>query len=301
MIAGWRGGQIATVAASLVVGVLALRSDPSVAGILVAVLTAGAGVAFAFWPVLGRTAEQWLPLAVRWLVARASGDGRQHAPDPGYGHRVTVHPAPGPRRLGSVTGPESLPGRPGAKRSVLGGAVLESLPFGPAAFGRPTSGPSSTTAPGPPPPCWPSRATASPCSARPIRTPASRPGPGCSRPWPARGPTCTGSSGSNPASPTTAARCGTTGPPMPPSVPTPRPAVPIRRSSTRQPRPPDATACCWPSPSTRRGRRDPSGRPAVDGPVSARSSIARCSPSTVRWTARTSRWTVCSAREGWPG
>ena len=132
VIAGWRGGQIATVAASLVVGVLALRSDPSVAGILVAVLAAGAGVAFAFWPVLGRTAEQWLPLAVRWFVARASADGRQHAPDPGYGHRVTVHPAPGPRRLGYVTGPESLPDRPGAKRSVLGGAVLESLPFGPA-------------------------------------------------------------------------------------------------------------------------------------------------------------------------
>ncbi len=132
MIAGWRGGQIATVAASLVIGVLALRSDPSVAGILVAVLAAGAGVAFAFWPVLGRTAEQWLPLAVRWLVARASGDGRQHAPDPGVGHRVTLLPTPAAGRLGAVTGPGSLPDRPGAKRSVLGGVVLDSLPFGPA-------------------------------------------------------------------------------------------------------------------------------------------------------------------------
>jgi len=32
MIAGWRGGQIAAVAAGLVIGVLSIRSRPSVIG-----------------------------------------------------------------------------------------------------------------------------------------------------------------------------------------------------------------------------------------------------------------------------
>ena len=76
VIAGWRGGQIAAVAAGLVVGVVALRATPSVVGVLVALLAVGVGVAFSFWPVLGRTGEQWLPLAVRWVRSRLSAGGR---------------------------------------------------------------------------------------------------------------------------------------------------------------------------------------------------------------------------------
>ncbi len=86
VIAGWRGGQIATVAAGLVLGVFGLRSSPSVAGVLIALVVVAAAVAFAFWPVLGRTGDQWLPLGLRWLWARVASS---------------------PRDLGTVTGSPS--------------------------------------------------------------------------------------------------------------------------------------------------------------------------------------------------
>jgi len=130
VIAGWRGGQIATVATSLVVGVVALRSSPSVPGVLVALVAVGGGVAFSFWPVLGRTGEQWLPLAVRWLWARASDGGRQYAPGPRRGHRVSLDPTrPGPDDY--AVGPAPVPAPVGTRRSVFGGLQLEGLPFGP--------------------------------------------------------------------------------------------------------------------------------------------------------------------------
>lgn len=130
MIAGWRGGQIATVAASLVVGVVALRSTPSVVGVLVALVAVGVGVAFSFWPVLGRTGEQWLPLAVRWLGSRVSGGGRQFAPVPRRGHRVRLHPTRSDPDGYSV-GPAPTPLLAGTRGSVFAGLRLEGLPFGP--------------------------------------------------------------------------------------------------------------------------------------------------------------------------
>ena len=135
VIAGWRGGQIATVASSLVVGVLALRWRPSVVGILIAVVGLALGTALAFWPISGRTGEQWLPLAARWLMARSSGDGRQHAPGPRDGHVVSVDTdrqvtgRTGDRRGGRPPG--SPRGRPRRGVSVFGGLSIEALPFGP--------------------------------------------------------------------------------------------------------------------------------------------------------------------------
>jgi hypothetical protein len=147
VIAGWRGGQIASVAASLVVGVLALRSSPSVAGVLVTLVAVGVGVAFAFWPIAGRTPEQWFPLAVRWLWARSSGHGRQLAPGPRHGHQVSLdlgHSGPD----GYIVGPAPVSAHWGAKRSVFWGLSLEGLPFGPtsspAEVGVVMDGPSRT-------------------------------------------------------------------------------------------------------------------------------------------------------------
>ena len=82
VIAGWRGGQIASVAASLVLAVVFLRSRPTVGGIVLALAGVGVGVAVAFWPVFGRTGEQWLPLVVRWAWAGSSGSRRQLASAP---------------------------------------------------------------------------------------------------------------------------------------------------------------------------------------------------------------------------
>ncbi|HVB93861.1 MAG TPA: SCO6880 family protein [Acidimicrobiales bacterium] len=90
LIAGWRGGQIGSVAAGLVFGVLALRSHPSLVGVLGALVCAGIGVAAACWPVRGRTGEQWFPLVVRWLVAGSRGGHRRHSGAPGLGHLADV-------------------------------------------------------------------------------------------------------------------------------------------------------------------------------------------------------------------
>ncbi len=94
VIAGWRGGQVATVAAGLVLAVLAVRSRPSLSGVVVAVTLVGSSVAVAFWPIAGRTGEQWLPVLARW--ARSGVTGRRFQADPG---------AAAGRHLSVVAGP----------------------------------------------------------------------------------------------------------------------------------------------------------------------------------------------------
>jgi hypothetical protein len=147
VIAGWRGGQIASVAVSLVWAVVALRSHPTVGGIALAVVGVGVGVAVAFWPVFGRTGEQWFPLVVRWAWAGSSGSRRQLAPGPRGGHRATVDledPDPGaatvvpaPRRRWS-----------GGARTVFDGLSVIGAPVGdaesPAPVGMVIDGPART-------------------------------------------------------------------------------------------------------------------------------------------------------------
>ncbi|MHB1710404.1 MAG: SCO6880 family protein [Acidimicrobiales bacterium] len=129
LIAGWRGGQIGSVAAGLLLGVLALRSHPSVTGVIGALSCAGVGLAVACWPIRGRTGEQWLPLVLRWAVAGAGGGHRQASEAPRCGHvaevdlsdgagRPRVHPA-GP------TGPRIL-----RSPGVLDGLRIVPLPVG---------------------------------------------------------------------------------------------------------------------------------------------------------------------------
>ena len=79
LIAGWRGGQIAAVAAGLVVGVGVLRVQPSLPGVLAALLVVGLAVAVATWPFAGRTAEEWAPDAVRHVAAATAARGHRRA------------------------------------------------------------------------------------------------------------------------------------------------------------------------------------------------------------------------------
>ena len=104
VIAGWRSGQVGAVAAGLILAVLAIRSRPSLAGVAVAALLVGGGVVVAFWPIAGRTGEQWLPVVVRWGWAGVTGRRFQAASDPSRGTTVacddrgTVMAAGGPAR-----------------------------------------------------------------------------------------------------------------------------------------------------------------------------------------------------------
>jgi len=95
VIAGWRGGQVGMVAAGLVLAVVAVRSRPSPAGVVVAVTVVGASVAGSFWPVAGRTGEQWLPVLVRWSWAGVAGRRFRSDPGPAAGRRVVVAERPG--------------------------------------------------------------------------------------------------------------------------------------------------------------------------------------------------------------
>ncbi|HZD64476.1 MAG TPA: SCO6880 family protein [Acidimicrobiales bacterium] len=75
VLAGWRGGQVAVVAAALTVGVAVLRLG-SPAGPVGAAGSVLAGLAVACWPIRGHTTEEWAPTvaawAVRWILRRRS-------------------------------------------------------------------------------------------------------------------------------------------------------------------------------------------------------------------------------------
>jgi len=88
VIAGWRAGQVGAVAVSLVLAVLSVRSRPSLGGVVIALLLVGGGIAVAFWPIAGRTGEQWLPVVVHWGWAGAMG--RRIQVDRGPLHGVSV-------------------------------------------------------------------------------------------------------------------------------------------------------------------------------------------------------------------
>ena len=132
VVAGWRGGQIASVAVGLVVAVLALRARPSIPGIVVAAVAVGASVALACWPVSGRTGEEWLPTLARWLAARAAGRGTRRSGAPGVGTLVgdpddapdgpaVGEPGPAGRdRPPAATGPVAV-GRSGPRRVAMFG------------------------------------------------------------------------------------------------------------------------------------------------------------------------------------
>ena len=129
MIAGWRGGQIASVAAGLLVGVAAIRARPSVGGVALAVTGLAVGLAVAFWPIRGRTGEQWLPLVVRWSWPVVAGTRRQLAPAPGRGHVVTVGANGGPHGMVDVR-PVAGGLRAGGSRRIFDGLTVRGAPFG---------------------------------------------------------------------------------------------------------------------------------------------------------------------------
>jgi hypothetical protein len=65
-LAGWRAGQIMTVAVGLVFGVLVLRWEPNAVGVAAAVGILVLYGALATVPVAGRTGDEWLPVVVCW-------------------------------------------------------------------------------------------------------------------------------------------------------------------------------------------------------------------------------------------
>jgi hypothetical protein len=132
VVAGWRAGQLLTVAAALVVAVGALRSRPSVGGVVVAVLAVGSGVAFACVPVQGRSVEQWAPVVARYAWTGLAGRRRWTSPEPASGCVCGAVGSDGSRggRLSGPTPGSAVPCRhprrpaPGRATGILGGVSL---------------------------------------------------------------------------------------------------------------------------------------------------------------------------------
>jgi hypothetical protein len=97
-LAGWRAGQILTVALGLAVGVIVLRAAPDAGGVAIAVGILVSCGALATWPVSGRSGDQWIPVLVRWGTRRLGAQGRRRMDALG-GLRLS---SVGPRRMGVV-------------------------------------------------------------------------------------------------------------------------------------------------------------------------------------------------------
>ena len=73
VLAGWRAGQILTVALGLLFGVVALRWEPNALGVAAAIGILVLYGALATVPVAGRTGDEWVPVAVCWGARRSLG------------------------------------------------------------------------------------------------------------------------------------------------------------------------------------------------------------------------------------
>jgi hypothetical protein len=80
-LAGWRPGQIVTVAVGLAFGVLVLRAEPDPVGVGAAIGILLLYGALAIVPLSGRTGDEWVPVAACWAARRTrdGGNGRMGA------------------------------------------------------------------------------------------------------------------------------------------------------------------------------------------------------------------------------
>ncbi len=121
MIAGWRGGQIAVVAFGAVMAVAVLHHRPTLPTVVLAVVLVAACVALVWWPVAGRTPEQWLPTVVRWGASGLVRGRRTSAGGVGGGHCIGADGLPcllaSQGAAGAPTvAPAQPPTRPGRSR-----------------------------------------------------------------------------------------------------------------------------------------------------------------------------------------
>jgi hypothetical protein len=96
VIGSLRPGQVIVIAGSLVAAVVLMRLFTGGAGLLAAFVFGLAAVAFCFWPVAGRSAEEWLPVIGAYSARRAAGRHRYRSLAPLAGARVgdAVWPEP---------------------------------------------------------------------------------------------------------------------------------------------------------------------------------------------------------------
>lgn len=89
VLLGLRGRQLGLLAGGLVFAVLIVRSSPSGSAFLGAAGAVGVASVLAFWPIGGRTIEEWAPTLLRWAVTRVLRRERWTSPAPLLGQTST--------------------------------------------------------------------------------------------------------------------------------------------------------------------------------------------------------------------
>jgi hypothetical protein len=84
LVGSLRTAQAFVLAASLTTGVLLMRLLPGT-GFLAALGLVAAAILFCFWPIAGRAADEWLPIAGRFTARRARGRNRHVSTSPQAG------------------------------------------------------------------------------------------------------------------------------------------------------------------------------------------------------------------------
>lgn len=85
VVGGLRGGQVAVAGGSLVAVVVVLQASGSAPVVLGALLIGLAGLAVSFYPIAGRTAEEWAPVLIASGLRRAAGRHRYRSSAPTAG------------------------------------------------------------------------------------------------------------------------------------------------------------------------------------------------------------------------
>src|SRR5438067_812615 len=88
LIGSLRPVQVFVVAASLAGAVVLMRSLSGGSGVFSGFLLVLVAAGFCFWPIAGRSAEEWLPIATRHGRRRATGRNRYRSSSPQSGARV---------------------------------------------------------------------------------------------------------------------------------------------------------------------------------------------------------------------
>jgi hypothetical protein len=79
-----RGDQVAVLGVAALVGLVFVFATESVIGVLLALMLIGLAALSIFVPFQGRTAAEWIPVAVRFGLRKRGGDYRSNAPGVGF-------------------------------------------------------------------------------------------------------------------------------------------------------------------------------------------------------------------------
>src|ERR1044072_2716119 len=88
LIGSLRPAQVGVIAICLVVGVILMRALTGGLGLGAAFLIALLAVAFCFWPIEGRSLEEWTPVVYRHFSRRVRGRHLRLSPTPHAGPRL---------------------------------------------------------------------------------------------------------------------------------------------------------------------------------------------------------------------